>query len=260
MPTSRLRANRPAPPLSILILTFLVGMAASEPAFALRNVAYVEVTSDASRITSSRYVATTMVATVTSGTILEVMDEEGDWYWILLDADPHGVRRAGWIRAGDVVERPDLTITVPAATTESQVHVQGEADQAAPPPSTVPAFESQEITVADAPDVEIVLTFGFDSAELSLAARGKLDEMAAQPSANRSALIEIEGHTDSAGSATYNQALGVRRAEAVMQYLSEQHQIPLDRMKITSFGEDAPAATNDTREGRALNRRVVITF
>jgi outer membrane protein OmpA-like peptidoglycan-associated protein len=260
MPRSRHRANRPALPLSILIPTFLVGMAVSAPAFALRNIGHVEVTSEAGRITSLRQVPTTTVATVARGTILEVMDEEGDWYWILLDPDLSGVRRAGWIRARDVVERPDLAVAVAAATPRSEAPSLGDAELAAPPPSAVPAVEVQEITVPDAPDVEIVLNFAFDSAELSVAARGGLDAMVAQLSANQSASIEIEGHTDSAGPAPYNQALGLRRAEAVMRYLSEQHQIPLELMKTASFGEDAPAADNDTREGRALNRRVAIRF
>lgn len=257
MSKSRIRAITPKPVL--LILTLLVGMATAEPALALRNVGFVEVSGEASRVVTLRQVPTTLVATVDSGTILEVMDEERDWYWILLDPDLNGVRRAGWIRARDVVERPDLPVMT-LATAPRPVQSQGEADAAMPPPSTPPTVESQEITLEAEPDVEVVLNFGFDSADLSPEAQSKLDEMAAQVSADRSAVVEIEGHTDSAGSSTYNQALGVRRAEAVRQYLLEQHQIPLELMNVTSFGEDAPLVPNDTAEGRAQNRRVVIRF
>ena len=48
------------------------------------------------------------------------------------------------------------------------------------------------------------------------------------------------------------------RAEIVKRYLYEQHQIPLHRMNIISYGEDKPLAENKTKEGRAQNRAVVI--
>jgi outer membrane protein OmpA-like peptidoglycan-associated protein len=50
----------------------------------------------------------------------------------------------------------------------------------------------------------------------------------------------------------------MERAEAVKRSLYEQHQIPLHRMNVISYGEDKPAAPNNTRDGRAQNRRVVI--
>jgi outer membrane protein OmpA-like peptidoglycan-associated protein len=70
--------------------------------------------------------------------------------------------------------------------------------------------------------------------------------------------IEIEGHTDNVGSKMYNEQLGLKRAEAVKQYLYEQHQLPLHKINVISYGEDKPAAENRTRDGRAQNRRVVI--
>ena len=70
--------------------------------------------------------------------------------------------------------------------------------------------------------------------------------------------LEIEGHTDSTGSAELNQKLGLERAEAVKMYLYEQHKVPLHKMNVISYGEDKPSAPNDTRDGRAQNRRVVI--
>ena len=74
----------------------------------------------------------------------------------------------------------------------------------------------------------------------------------------RQVFIEIEGHTDSVGSATFNERLGLERAEAVKRYLYEQHQIPLHKMNVISLGETKPVAPNKTRDGRAQNRRVVI--
>ena len=70
--------------------------------------------------------------------------------------------------------------------------------------------------------------------------------------------LEIEGHTDSTGSAELNERLGLERAESVKQYLYEQHQVPLHKINVISYGEEKPVAPNDTREGRAQNRRVVV--
>jgi outer membrane protein OmpA-like peptidoglycan-associated protein len=72
------------------------------------------------------------------------------------------------------------------------------------------------------------------------------------------AYLEIEGHTDTAGTPEGNYRLGLERAENVKRYIYEQHQVPLHRINIISYGEDKPIAPNKTRDGRAQNRRVVI--
>ena len=72
------------------------------------------------------------------------------------------------------------------------------------------------------------------------------------------AFFEIEGHTDNSGDAVTNVKIGMERAEAVKRYLYEQHQIPLHRMNVISYGEDKPVGDNKTKDGRAQNRRVVI--
>jgi outer membrane protein OmpA-like peptidoglycan-associated protein len=55
-----------------------------------------------------------------------------------------------------------------------------------------------------------------------------------------------------------NEKLGLARAEAVKRYLYEKHQIPLHKINVISYGEEKPVAPNNTRDGRAQNRRVVI--
>ena len=70
--------------------------------------------------------------------------------------------------------------------------------------------------------------------------------------------IEIEGHTDNVGTATYNEHLGLERADMVKRYLYEQHQVPLHKINVISYGEDKPVAPNTTRAGRGQNRRVVV--
>lgn len=101
--------------------------------------------------------------------------------------------------------------------------------------------------------------FGFDKADLGDDANAALDEFA-RPlvESNQNVYIEIQGHTDSVGSEEYNNKLGLDRAEAVRRYLNMHHGIALHRMSVISYGEAAPVVENDTRDGRAQNRRVVL--
>ena len=71
----------------------------------------------------------------------------------------------------------------------------------------------------------------------------------------KSLQIEISGHTDNVGSATYNQGLSERRANSVQVFLVGQG-VKTSRMKTVGMGFDEPVAPNDTSEGKALNRRV----
>ena len=101
--------------------------------------------------------------------------------------------------------------------------------------------------------------FGFDSAALSPEAKGILDGFVQKLiTENKGVYIEIQGHTDSTGSDATNQALGQKRAEAVMMYLYKQHRIPLHRMSAVSLGSSMPVADNGSRDGRSQNRRVEI--
>jgi outer membrane protein OmpA-like peptidoglycan-associated protein len=101
--------------------------------------------------------------------------------------------------------------------------------------------------------------FKFAKTTLPDEAKAKIDEMVAGLKADpKNIFIEIEGHTDNVGSKTYNEHLGLERAEAVKRYLYEAHQVPLHKMNVISYGEEKPVAPNNTRVGRAQNRRVVI--
>jgi outer membrane protein OmpA-like peptidoglycan-associated protein len=111
---------------------------------------------------------------------------------------------------------------------------------------------------------EVVLSedsgnFKFGKVDLPQEAKAKLDEMIEKLKADpKGAFFEIEGHTDNVGDAKVNERIGLERAEAVKKYLYEQHQIPLHKMNVISYGEDKPVAPNKTKEGRAQNRRVVV--
>jgi outer membrane protein OmpA-like peptidoglycan-associated protein len=111
---------------------------------------------------------------------------------------------------------------------------------------------------------EVVLSedqgnFRFNQAELPDEAKARLDEMISDLKADpKGAYFEIEGHTDNVGPNLVNERIGMERAEAVKRYLYEQHQIPLHKINVISYGEEKPVAPNNTRDGRAQNRRVVV--
>jgi outer membrane protein OmpA-like peptidoglycan-associated protein len=102
--------------------------------------------------------------------------------------------------------------------------------------------------------------FKFNGKDLPDEAKARIDQVANQIKGDKSRniFIEIEGHTDNQGSNAYNQTLGLDRAETVKRYLYEQHQIPLHKMNVISYGEEKPVAPNTNRDGRAQNRRVVV--
>ncbi len=101
--------------------------------------------------------------------------------------------------------------------------------------------------------------FAFGGADLPDEAKARLDQVISQLQAKpQNVYFEIEGHTDNVGPAELNERLGFERAESVRRYLYEQHQVPLHKMNVISYGEERPAAPNDTQEGRAQNRRVVV--
>ena len=111
---------------------------------------------------------------------------------------------------------------------------------------------------------EVVLSedkgnFKFGKAAVPEEATADIDQLVEKLKAEpNGAYIEIEGHTDNAGSKELNYRLGLERAENVKRYLYEHHQVPLHKINVISYGEDKPVAPNKTKEGRAQNRRVVI--
>ena len=101
--------------------------------------------------------------------------------------------------------------------------------------------------------------FKFGKTDLPDEAKAKIDEVINKLKADpNGAFIEIEGHTDNVGGKLVNEKIGMERAEVVKRYLFEQHQIPLHKMNVISYGEEKPVAPNKTKAGRAQNRRVVI--
>jgi OOP family OmpA-OmpF porin len=127
------------------------------------------------------------------------------------------------------------------------------------PPPAPPAEPKAEPAPEPAPVQEkIVLrgvNFDFDKSLIRADAGVILDEVVSILSGKPDVQIRVEGHTDATGPDAYNQGLSERRAASVRKYLVEQG-IAASRLSAVGFGESKPIATNDTREGRALNRRV----
>jgi len=102
------------------------------------------------------------------------------------------------------------------------------------------------------------ITFAFDRAELDGVAREILGTAAEKMAADKKSIIEIVGHTDAVGPASYNYQLGDRRANAAKRYLSEKFSIQLYRMFILSMGKDQLISASDVPGGNAKNRRVTL--
>ncbi|MGN7985104.1 OmpA family protein [Burkholderia sp. 22313] len=116
---------------------------------------------------------------------------------------------------------------------------------------------------AAAPVEKVSLTgdayFATDSAVLTSAATTALDTLLNQQGDKHFSRVEVDGYTDATGSDAHNQALSKRRADAVAGYLRE-HGLKADAFAATGHGEANPAASNETADGRARNRRVEISL
>src|SRR5712691_3799694 len=109
------------------------------------------------------------------------------------------------------------------------------------------------------PQASEAVNFKVNSAVLADDSKAKLDEVATKALNAKGYVLEVSGFADATGSVERNRALSQRRADAVIRYLVENHQIPLRRIVTPyGFGESHPVAENTSREGRAQNRRVEV--
>lgn len=251
-------SSRPSPLRRALMQALVLSLLPMGTAFA-QSYPFVRVTRDRTEIPSLRGTGEVRM-TAPKGTVLEVIQIEGDryrhrdsnWYWVLLPSDKVGTRSAGWIRGDDVehIAPPPE----PAATADARVTEVPRGKTAVPEPARAAEVREARPFIAD-----VVLNFGFNKSELTEEAKRKLASAVAMPQATAQGVsIALEGHADWTGPETYNERLGLARAETVRRYLAEQFRIPVERIRVVSYGESNPAASNTTREGRAQNRRVVI--
>jgi outer membrane protein OmpA-like peptidoglycan-associated protein len=104
----------------------------------------------------------------------------------------------------------------------------------------------------------VSVPFSFDRYALTPEAKADLDKVAAEIKNGRRYFVAVEGYTDSVGSKQYNEALSRRRADAVVQYLVTQHDIPIYRIHMIGLGDQKPVEEAPNRAARAKNRRVEV--
>lgn len=127
--------------------------------------------------------------------------------------------------------------------------------QAAEIEQTVPDAKVERVGEGIVVEFSSAVLFGFDQSDLSAEAKANLDKLVKVLNTYPDTNIEVQGHTDSKGSETYNQSLSEKRAGSVSEYL-KSNQIASGRISTKGFGETMPKYDNETDEGRAQNRRV----
>lgn len=193
------------------------------------------------------------------------------------DADLR-VARAVESRAAPLEERASDTETKLSQVEQNAQRLSGQLDELAAVANTAKggaraAQETADQAVAGvnatnerisalddyAPQSVLSVNFRSGSAVLSADSKTKLDEIATKALNAKGYVVEVSGFASSEGSIAINRALSQRRADAVIRYLVENHRIPLRRI-ITpyGFGETNPVAENNSRAGRAQNRRVEV--
>jgi OOP family OmpA-OmpF porin len=155
-----------------------------------------------------------------------------------------------WTPATAVAEC-DGALKPPPAAAPAEPAAPAATPAPAAAPVVVPAPVSEKVTfAADA-------FFDFDKSVLKPEGKAKLDDVVSKLGSINLEVIIAVGHTDSVGTDAYNQALSVRRSEAVKAYLIGKG-VDKNRVYTEGKGEKQPVADNKTGEGRAKNRRVEI--
>lgn len=160
-------------------------------------------------------------------------------------------------RAGQIEARQGQLEDTEKQTQQQVGQVKNEADQANQGVTDV----NKRVSDLDnyQPTASTTVYFKIDSATLSPDAKRDLDDLAQKALATKGYLIEVAGFADTTGNARLNQALSERRADAVMQYLEQQGNIPIPRILTPAgMGTSHAAADNSTKEGRKMNRRVEV--
>lgn len=188
------------------------------------------------------------------------------------------VARSVESRAAPLEERASNTETKLGQVEENAQRLSGQLDELAAVANTAKGGAKAAQETADAavtgvnetnerisalddyvPQTTTAVNFKVNSAVLSVDAKAKLDELATRALNTKGYVIEVAGFTDATGSLQKNRLLSQNRADAVIRYLVENHQIPLRRVVTPyGYGKSNPIADNTTREGREQNRRVEV--
>jgi len=135
-----------------------------------------------------------------------------------------------------------------------------EAKAPPPPPPPAPKAAAPAEPVYQTVSLSAGALFDTNKSDLKAAGKQELDALASKIGGNAQITsVKIVGHTDSMGAESYNQQLSVKRATSVRDYLASKG-VDSGLMSVSGMGESAPVATNNTKEGRAMNRRVEVTI
>jgi outer membrane protein OmpA-like peptidoglycan-associated protein len=151
-----------------------------------------------------------------------------------------------------------LIFGIVSCATKSSVTIADEVQQ------KIDSSNLSEVTVSvDEQGVKIVTTgllFAADSAKLTPEITKQLDELGEILKSYDGHQVLVEGHTANVGDEKSIQLLSEQRAQAIADYLINLHDIKMNKTTVVGLGASQPVATNDTKEGRAKNRRVEITI
>ena len=246
-------------PLAVLVIAVIV----SPASVAAQTPGTVRVVNEPAPIRRwFRAPVTDVLVMVDPGTTLDVLDEERGWYWVVTPRDPHGTRRAGWIR----VEQVEPVAVRPAAVRTPALPPVAPAEGAAPPLASAAedkvTITTRDLTAEASTEAMSAHTFEdvhFDRDRSAIRSEdmNRLHAVVTALKADPLLAVNIEGYTCNLGSPAYNLALGVRRANAVRDYLVSQG-IPADRLHPVSLGEERPKHDNSSEDARRLNRRVAV--
>jgi OOP family OmpA-OmpF porin len=181
--------------------------------------------------------------------LVKYTDSDGDGVWDHLDECPDTPK-------GVKVDEKGCPIPVPKPAAAGPLDIDGDGvyddkDECKATPKGARVDERGCWVVSD-------IRFDFDKADIKSRYYPDLDEVVVVLKKNPLLNIVVEGHTDSAGSAEYNQRLSERRALSVKEYFVIKG-IESHRMNAMGYGESRPVASNETEAGRAKNRRVQLT-
>lgn len=127
--------------------------------------------------------------------------------------------------------------------------------QAAEIKKTIPDAKVERVEEGIIVEFNSNVLFGFDKSNLSAEAKNNLDKLVVILNTYPDTDIEVQGHTDSKGSESYNKKLSIERASAASNYI-RSNGIITNRISIRGFGETMPKYNNDNESGRTQNRRV----
>ena len=194
----------------------------------------------------------------------------------VVESKPVEIAKPVVVESAPVVEaKPVIVASAPAVVASSPVVVENKpvvveskpvAIESKPTPveSKPAVVESKPVdsatlnsSLASTGQVNVYgIHFDFDKADVKAESKPQLDEIAKLLTANPALKLRVTGHTDSIGTSTHNQELSGRRADAIVAALEKNYAIAANRLSAAGLGSSAPVASNDTVQGRALNRRV----